>query len=572
MTIDAVSSVVLGVEYGLVSTEAKRLEDSVRAGENNYLTAMFQIWQGSKAVDFANKVSEAAGFPLLSGAGKSIVYLTPIVLAVLKSTDMVSEEIRPVLTFIQNHLSTLYQIAAVISAISLLFLGSPFFAISSLLILGIGIMDQNGWLPVEVRQFLHQYSQPLLIVTALISGGIFDQIFAVLNILSWCANAYLSQENALAEDFAFQENLTRRQAIDFLNGQINVEINPRFIRYNPVPPIPNIDIEFFMERFNEINWEQNLPTLRKKLRDDARFIARHPNPDLKNDQEIIAIARHSLRTFIDEVKEQRILQGEPADYEKLHNYLKIIAKYLEGQNNGIIQTDIILRLLVEGGEYCGPGKFEVAESVFAETIGGNPDIPFRDKIAYCLQDERNLWMQKFYSMVFTQNAEIAQLGQIIDWQDIHNYNCFVNLYGDEFGLRKAAADNDDTALIDPFVKLFISYILKDTLQKLFWDDHSLNHHTQILVDSIGTPKLPKPDVYAFWQNWIERQQINEPDKTKLREELAEGRLYNRPLEINGKFTRTFAALMLLDMDIVEIRPRDLPAPHPLPLDYVPIRV
>ncbi len=99
---------------------------------------------------------------------------------------------------------------------------------------------------------------------------------------------------------------------------------------------------------------------------------------------------------------------------------------------------------------------------------------------------------------------------------------------------------------------------------MFWDDHSLDNHTQILIDSIGTPKLPKPDVYAFWQNWIERQQMGELNKEALREELANGRLYSRPLEIDGIFTPEFVTLMLLDMGVVEIGSRDLPVLDPLP--------
>lgn len=569
--VDSIFPMIQGVEYGLLSAEVKRLENSVRAGENNYLTAILQICQGSKALDFADKAGAAAGLPFFSWVGKSLIYLTPVLLAAVKNTTMVPEKIRPVVTFLQHHLGTLYQIAAAVSSLSLLFFGQTFFAISSLSILGIGVMDRNGWLPLTVRQFLHRYSQPLLVVTGLVSGGLLDRTFAALSALSWCANTYLSHKNHLREGFALQENLTPQKVTDFLGGRLNVKVNPRFIHYNPFPPIPNIDIQFFIEKFDQINWEKHLPALRRKLRDDARFIAQHGTPDLKTDQEIIDITRHTLETCIKAVKERRILEGEPVDYEKLHNYLKLIAKHLEGQNDEIIGTDMIFRVAVEGGEYCGPGKFEMAESVYAQTIGDHPDIPFRDKIVYCLQDERNLWMQTFYSIAFTQSAAVSLAAEVIDWQDVHNYNLFVNLYGDEFGLRKAGADNDDTALIDPLIKWVISNTLKETIHRIFWNDHSLNDHTQILIDSIGTPQLPKPEVYAFWQNWIERQQMEEPNKTALREELAHGRLYDKPLEIDGRFTPEFVTLMLLDIGIVEIGSQDLPI-LARPRSLEPVRV
>lgn len=552
MTIRPIFSVVQGISYGLVSAELKRLEGSVRAGGNNCLTALFQIAQGGQTLGFVTKANTAAGLPPFSWAGKSTLYLSPILLAVLKNTTLVPETIRPVITFFYHNLGTLYQIAAVISSIALLFFGQAFFAIPSLLTLGLGILDQNGWLPVGYRQFLHRYSQPFLMVTGLVSGGIVERAFTVMNILSWCANAYLSQKPPGHEEFVFQENLTPQRLIDFFQGSLDVRINPKFIQYNPFPPVPNIDIQYLIEKFDQTDWRGHLPMLRQKLRHDARFVERHRTPDLKTDQEIMDITRDSLQLLIDTVKGRRILEGEPADYEKLHNYLKIVTQSLVAQDNGVSQIDILCRLAVEGGGYCGPGKFEVAESVYAQTMGEDPDIPFRDKIAYCLQDERNLWMQKFYALSFTQSPIGARIGQIIDRHDVHNYNTFINLYGDEFGLRKAAAENDDTALIDPLTKWIISWTLKGRIQRAFWNEHSLNHHTQILIDSIGTPKLPRPELYAFWQNWIERQYIDEPAKEILREELATGRLYGRPLEMDRECTPEFVTLMLLDMGIVEI--------------------
>lgn len=560
--VSAIFPVIQGVGYSLASNEAKRLEDSVKAGGNNYLTAMLQMGQGSKALDFIDKANVATTLPLPSWTGRSIVYLTPILLAVLKNSKVLPEKTRPTLVFLHNHLGTFYQVTAIVSSIALLFFGQIFFAVPSLIVLGIGIMDRNGWLPIAFRQFLHRYNRPLLIVTGLVSGGLLDRIFAIVNLLSWCVNLYLSQKINLHKRFALKENLSSQKIDDLFNGRLNLKINPSFIYYNPFPSIPNIDIHFFIQQFDQIKWEQHLLALREKLRHDARFVERHQTPDLKSDEEIISITRASLQAFIQTVKERRILEGEPVDYEKLHNYLKLIAKYFEDQNDEITRTDIIFRLAVEGGEYCGPGKFEVIESVYAQTIGENPNIPFKDKVIYCFQNERNLWMQKFHSMIFS-NDSMSQIGQIIDWQDVHNYNLFMNLYGDEFGLQKAAADNDDMAFIDPIIKLFVLYALKEKIHTLFWNDHDLKRHTQILIDAIGTEALPKDEFYAFWLDWIKKQEMEDAVKEMLIEELSEGKLYNRQLEINGKLTPEFVILMLLDMGIVEIESTNAADSNPI---------
>jgi|GEM_PF-3174607 len=568
--VNSLFPVIQGLGYGLGLTENKRLENSVRAGGNNYFTALLQMVQGVKVVHFANKASQAAGFPVFSWA-RSVICFTPVLLAVLKDSTLLPETIRPIVIFCQNHLSTVYQIAAIVSSVSLLFFGQTAFAISSLSILGIGIMDRNGWLPLACRQFLHQYTLPLLILTSFISGRVFDQVYVVMNILLLCADRYVSRRGTLSEDFTFQENLTPQKALDFLNNRLSVRINKKFINYNPFPPVPDTDIQFFIEKFDQINWQKHIHTLRKKLRGDARFVDRHRDPDRKSDEEIISIARASLQSFISAIKERRVLAGEPKDYEKLHNYLKIIAKYLEGQKDEIIGTDIIFRLAVEGAEYCGPGQFEMAESLYAQIIGDNPGIPFRDKITYCLQDERNAWTQKLYTQKMAQNPSMSLMGSILDWHDVHTYNYIINLYGDELGLRKAGADNDDAALVDPLSKCIMFYVLGSKIHRTFWDEHTAEDHARILIDSIGTHKLPKPEVYDFWQDWIARQEIDESEKEELLDELADSSLYNRPIEMDGKLTSEFVTLMLLDMGIIEVVPGTLPDDNPLS-SLRPVRV
>lgn len=552
----SIFSLSQGLAYGLISTHIQREENSVKAGENDYLTAICQITQGLKALDFAGKVLNATGQKPFSWAGYSVVYLTSSLLSFLKSKNLVPENFHPALRFCRNHLSSFYQLTSIVSAIALLFFGQTIFACSSLFILSIGIMDQNGWLSLPYRHFLHQYSSPLLIATGLVTGGTFDRIFILLTMISWCANIHLSRQTFYDKKTRPQGNLTLQNMRDFFKGQLKVKINPKYIHYQSIPQVPNIDIQILVNLFDQIDWKNHLIPLRKKLKHDVRFIERHKNPDLKTDQEIIDITKHSLQTFISQVKERKILQGEPADYEKLHTYLKIITQYIENQNDEITKTDILLRLAVEGGEYCGPGKFEVAESVYADIRYQKTDTKDKDaltdKIYYCLQDERKLWMENFYSKICIQSATLSWLGNIIDWHDIHNYNFFMNLYGNEFGLMKAAADNDETAIIGSLTKGIVSLTLGKSIQKAFWNDHTLYHHEKTLIDSIGTAKLPKPEVYDFWKNWIEKQEITDTEKDNLIEELEEARLLDQPIEENGKMNPDFIDLILLDMGILEI--------------------
>jgi hypothetical protein len=553
--INSLFSAFEGVNYAVSSIELKRMEDSIRAGGNNFDTALLQLGQGFRALDFVDKAYQTAGLPQCSWANRYVICLTPILLATLKASRLVPGNIKPALTFFQNHLGDLYQIATVVSSVALFVFGQHFFAVSSLSVLGLGLMDRNGWLPLPFREALHQYTVPLSIATGLISGGVVSRIFGLFGLVLWYANTPVSCKNNSGSDFAVQQKLTPQIVEDFFEGKLNLKVNRSFIHYNPFPRIPDIDIDSILQKFDQINWERHIYTLRQKLRYDARFIEKYQTPDGRTDEEIFQITKDSLKAFIEAVKGRLILEGEPVDYDKLHNYLKLIAKHLEGEANETTQTDIIFRLAVEGGEYCGPGKFEVAESVFQERIGENKDVSFSDKILYCLQNMRNLWMQRLYSEAMVQGVIGHTVGRFKDYQDVHNYNLFLNLYGDEFGLRKAGAENDEAAFIDPLFKWVVLKALNKRLHQRFWNDYSPRHLRKGLIESIGTPQIPKPEVYDFWLKWIDRQEIEESEKEELRDELSLGKLFGEELEDSeGKIKWEFISLMLLDMGILEIEP------------------
>ena len=554
-----------GLQHGVALTETKRLEDSVRAGGNDYLTALFQTTQGDSAFTLTSMAIELTKLPFptpFQYIGKSIVWVTPALLAVSKRLSFVPEKIRHAATFLQEHLSTMYQVAALVSAVALIFFGNYCFGIAALISLGIGFADRNGLLPCAVRRFLHGYSPSLLMITSLFFGTPLDRIFGAINFIAWCEQAsrtwrarFFQQKNP-HETFALQQALDTTMARDFLRSPQALDIERKFVLYQPSPTVPNIDIQTLVERFNAIDWVRNSNVLRKKLGGDRRFTERYTISE-QGDEQIIKIARDTLQTFVSTVKERRILQGEPADYEKLHNFLKVIAGRVQGQEApDVTQTDILFRLAVEGGEYCGPGKFEAAESIFAQTTSENSEIPFEDKLLYCLQDERTRWMQGFYSLAFSNDSNLflSLLGKVLDWQDIHNYNFFVTLYANELGLRKEAANNDDAALVDPSTALILRFTVIKAVKAFFWSSHGINEQTGILREAIGTQQLKKTDFYDFWCSWIGRQHIEPSEKEALEEELSEGRLFGEPIEDrSGKIKKTFIALMLLDLGIAKYR-------------------
>jgi hypothetical protein len=595
----AIPQIARGLQFGLELSQAKRFEDTVRAGGNRHLTIGYQIAQLETVLNLVDRVCKAASLSCFSWKGKSIIFLTPSLLAAFNDATTIPQGMHPILTFSQNHLSSLCQVAAIVSSLSLLSFGQTCLATPCLFALGIGFMDRNGWLPLAGRQFLHQYAPLLTIATGLVFGGIIRRTFVMIDIFLWCADKFWSAKNVAVstpvaaegsddesavtgassqkmqrESFTLQQTLTARKACQYLRGELDIEVNKQSIHYDPFPPIPNTDIQFLVTQFDQIDWQQHIRILRRKFEDDHRRFLQKYGSSVQDteDQKLIEIARESLRELILEIKQCQMRRGEP-DYEKLHAYFKLIAKYIQdtiqtddaehSREREITRVDIILRLAIEGRGLCGSGIFEIVEEIFPQLLLDNKGISFEDKIIYCLQCARNQWMQGWYEEI----CQTTQLGRIIgwfiDWRDVHNYNKFISFYGAQFGVRSGAADNDDTvAMIDPLFKWLMSQLGTNMMLPVFWAEYNLEKHIEVLRDSIGTAHIAEYEFFVFWSNWIERQDLSPRDREALQEELMTERLFGESFRDDaGKISSKFITLMLLDMGIVVERSPSL-SRHP----------
>lgn len=587
MTIDALSSagqslftaaphIGRGLEYGLTLNNFKQLEDSVSAGRNAYLTAAFQLIQVRTAAKMTDNALDLAAGTSMPYVLHGLLYITPPLLAyVLKTCSVEDDTLRDVLILLQDHIGTLCHLVSAVSAVALIVFGNPVLGSVSLVVMGIGVLDRQGILPERVRQIIHEYTQPVLVATGLLVGDYFEMVVSALQIAAYCYQKYYStqvtQQRAAVVELP-QNVLTPEIFQELLDGTQETNINRSHIHYSTLPPAPNIDIQLLCTYFEGITWTPKLTqVLRAKLAGDQRFIERHGHPSRKTDQQLVLYANASLRAYVNSVIQRQVLIGEPRDYERMHNYLKIITHILQDLQTQAAAitgttdqereqktelestwTDALLRLSIEGGEYCGPGKFEVAENLCASLIGETDDIPFRQKILNALQDFRTMQFQGIYNRLITALADHPMVAAI-DLHDVHIYNQVLNLYGSDFGLRSAGAENDSAAVVDPGARLMASQAIQ-MFNQVFWTEVYTQHKViQHLQEVIGTKLLPWEGVYQWWQEWITRQEISATQKDAYRAELANAQILGRTIENSYRSTRYIASdvlkAMLIDMGI-----------------------
>lgn len=561
---DVLVPVATGINYGTVASECKRMEDSVHAGGNAYMTGALQLAQAGISIEMVDLALKSAEMDTIPWPVRWLVYLTPVVLAVVVKLGIDDDIARNIAVFAQDHFTNLCHLAMAVSSVAMIYFGSIALGAATLTTLGIGVLDRTGILPEQVRQVLHEVNSPLIIATGLFVGSGLQVFFSVVNLVIYAAQKYFAwtyQDETAAINRQFDnrtyEEMQGVLSVDVLRGILDesahTEMNRNYIRYSTTPLAPDEDITEITQMMRSIDWTHNIGVLRAKLAQDQRYREREGDPSHRSDAELIAFAERSLDAFIHSVRDHRVLQGEPRDYQKLHNYLKLITMFLKNEKNEVLKIDAILRLAVEGGEYCGPGKFEVAESVFASFVGESEDIPVRLKVLNCEQDVRNELFEQLYQSILEMYNR-TPIGVIIDFNDVHVYNSFRNLYGENFGLRKAGADNDSAAEVEPMLRYMYSWLINAVTEE-FWNNHHVFHATETIVDAIGTSKLPKTDVYAWWAEWIERQPISDEEKDNLTNELSSGSLFRVPLEVadgsvRPRFDRRFVKAMLLDMGVL----------------------
>jgi hypothetical protein len=245
------------------------------------------------------------------------------------------------------------------------------------------------------------------------------------------------------------------------------------------------------------------------------------------------------------------------------------------------RIDTLLTLAVDGGRYCGPGKFEVIERVYANLVCEGGICSTRKKVLNILQDKRTELVMamyaeipEFFSVILPKvlkeklsdpnlawcewinfqwmRSVFYVYNLMVDWQDKHVYNQFLNMYANDLGIRKSSANNDATAVIDPTMKLAFQWIAKMFKEEFMMEKYTDRVVFDTVAEKMGTKSLSKQDLTNWWETWIRRQQdLTETAKDTLMQEFADdSKLFGHLIfDENGSLTEPFLQAMLYDMGV-----------------------
>jgi len=517
---DAISPFVTGFQVGAITAQLYREENSNRAGHHYHLlTATTQAGQ---------LLLSASHFGVALGVEVQLIHYLgciaiPAATAWAVATRFENPTLRSVVLLIHDNIGLVCQIANVVA---LIFFGHIWYSSAAISTIVLGLLDQHGTLPYEMRWLLHEVLFVLGNGLGLLQGGTLMKIISLLELVRKFGGEMLA---SLMPDPPVDHGraaLTPALIDQLTYGEVwtRLTINRGHIT-RPLPfdaPMPEADIRTIPALAESIDWseESNARNLHAKLNLDDRT-----QEISTGDLSEVDFFKQELAKLVTSIADRQILQGEPRDYHTITNFLRKIAAHLQRPEISIQEkADILLRLAIDGGSYCGPAKIRVIEDLFTRNVLGLSEaLSMEGKLLILLNQEREVILQGVLHDFYRQLPE-SVLSTIRPY-DTHNYNALLNLIGRVFGVVSLAAENDSLAEMPFAMCAMYAYLVEASdFSTVFWNEY----HRRILTyiqESVGTPYLATTSIYAWWQNWVDTNpSLTEQQRREWGTLLENGRL------------------------------------------------
>ncbi len=602
-----VSSMLQGFHSARALVLFKADEDAAETGGNWMVKKVSQYAQTVFCLESIDYLEAVVGQPYLSRTVRLLIYLSPF--AALFSQKMVAiarahqerEEDGPpavwlsvaewthrcVGTKLSDHVGSICQVATLITNLALLRLGYRAYSLTSLAILGWGLLDRHHYLPQKMRGVYKAVAPWISGASCFVAPqSWFTRCIVVfewgVKISKWLTVPRYNlpyAEAPLPPRLPFQQfqricNRLQQRGIDVDLGvcREHVRIAPFPVVVSPAELISKDKmgkrVQPLYDLCNRFAWEneKNYASLKSALQLDSRWprstifqSSAYQNADKAGDEVTIqrlniTYAKERFQGLIESVVEENINTGTPLDYGILKNYLAFIADELP-KAGGLLQVQVLIQLAVEGGDYCGPGIYFQLEMAATALLSGGVTgeysrLPLRQRILLTLQQDRLRIVQAMHLSVPALMLEMK--GGV---GDIHAFNRTIRVVADDFGLPDQGAQQDETAYVSYFDKLILrSYGIEGCQPEDLWkggrwgEGYTRKRIVDTVMSHIGSRLMPNEDIYAWAREWIAQTSSDQATQEDFLEKLVDGVSF----EHNCRFRRAFIEAMLIDMGILSV--------------------
>lgn len=442
----------VGLSVGNGYAIVKDREDDIRQGGNYYLSGMCQFSQACQWTVLVHKINHAFAAHAFKGMVDLLCNIVPLVLfpitqfwAAVKQGDYPLAQRYSVIlskgfSFLAVHAGDMIRIAMVVSSLALMALGQVAYGGAVLVALAYEAVDRMGFVPRKISLFMETYMPTLSLVGNLIGGTVIVRLASAfmlpthihLAVSTWLLHKVdrvvrliFRLPGPLLSDFdgpvEVKKEMTRDEIIEVLNSKEDAYvINPAHCSKPVEVKLPNcFEFDQFLILFDKIEWVSKKDLLEKKLKDDDRFIdfflKNHPQETKEVLKENIGKLpgafltgwiREQLQQFVSLLNGEKRVMGLQQDLEHaIDDCSKILPYLLHLPKNSIELEDALLKLAIEGGDYCGRGIKRVSNEVLRGILQNdiwenidkiNPTPDFERKLQQSLQNQRMKIMQRIH--------------------------------------------------------------------------------------------------------------------------------------------------------------------------------
>lgn len=492
--------------------------------------------------------------------------------AIIKAPEKLGKWTISALSFLSEHTGNMIRVAMIASSVALIALGNVAFGAATLVAIGYEAIDTMGWVPRRISLFMETYMPTVSLIGLVLSSTLIVRVFSAIalstHILPVFGKYIHQQVDAVARYFfklqgpslkEIDAPLVEKKAMTL--GEINtiIDISPwefeNFYKINPAhcsTPIMDIEklpkdnhFEKFLPLFDQINWKTKYGLIKNKLRDDDRFLTflveKFPGKEKKELMKICDVNKNpvdNITPCIEELAKQKgiskeefaanwmreqmvglvdILQGKKRvkglqqDLDEALNECSILLPYLTSLKDPIEKEDALLKLAIEGGNYCGRGikrvTNELIRHIVQKGIQNGPVNPIRDyeiQVLQSLQNERHMIVQNLYQILCKNGQIPAAISGDIHGLDLYRLYFSLGFYPLTPNERKRVGLSEIGVweLYNEYrLKAYVDYTfeLHDTIEKI-GHTHFSNYLINIINENKQLTATQKEDLIEKWIN------------------------------------------------------------------------
>ncbi|NGX34264.1 MAG: hypothetical protein K1060chlam1_00615 [Candidatus Anoxychlamydiales bacterium] len=537
----------------------KQTEDSARVGVNRFLTASAQIASISNAIFISTKALDALKFSFSTTSSfltKTFLYLTPIITNAFcyKFNLQKNPYLKRSVILINNHIGSICNLAIAIASIALISLGLPFLGYISLTWIIIGFIQRRRWLPLKVSTGINFIGFVGTNVARLALGNYHHKFVALLEIGNL---VYLQVAAYKKRHLTIKTSPPNILITNSFNAD-SLQVDPKHLTEEfPIPKPPEVDLKKLKTIFQKFNLSNPnyLKILKKAIFEDEYWNEFHS--DKNSDAELINYIKTGLNNFINNVSNRTIKSGEISDYRFLQARAKHIAYKLSSSSNEDQFINIIHLALAS--YYCPAGYLEKVRSIYYTVCSAFELDSIKSRVSQVLDNGRRHLFQSFLHSFLSRNSYLVKV--LLDPQDNHVYNEFVNFLGESFNLSECQdAEQDALSYLGILDKKFMQLLYRPIVRP-FINKYNKDFIIETLYEALTNNQIP----YELINRWFIDEYLlvlrpktpihrNETDRNYNERLIQEARRWARENVYNimtGKIEEKYLSFFLIKMGILK---------------------